>query len=103
VCDNEPGTWERFQAAIVEASGKRVTTMDLPEMLVDVAALSGELATFFDKKPRLFNRQKAKMGAQEAWTCKSDALRSATGWSSKVRVPEGTRLALEWYRREKWL
>ncbi|MDI1483423.1 NAD(P)-dependent oxidoreductase [Polyangium sp. y55x31] len=103
VCDNDPVTWERFQGAIVEASGQRVLTVDLPEMLVDVAAFGGEIATRFDKKPRLFNRQKAKMGAQEAWTCKSDALREATGWRSKVRLAEGVRLALEWYRREKWV
>lgn len=103
VCDNDPSTWEKFQGAIVEASGRRVLTLDLPEMLVDVAAFGGELATRLDKKPRLFNRQKAKMGAQDAWTCRSEALRNATGWSSRIRVPEGTRLALDWYRREKWL
>ena len=103
VCDNEPVTWERFQGAIVEASGRRVLTVDLPEMLVDVAAFGGEIATRFDKKPRLFNRQKAKMGAQEAWTCKSDALRAATGWRSSVGLHEGVRRALEWYRREKWV
>ncbi|MDI3289421.1 NAD(P)-dependent oxidoreductase [Polyangium sp. 15x6] len=103
VCDNEPVTWERFQGAIVEASGRRVLTVDLPEMLVDVAAFGGEIATRFDKKPRLFNRQKAKMGAQEAWTCKSDALREAVGWRSKVHLQEGVRQALEWYRREKWV
>lgn len=102
-CDGAPITWETFQSAIVTASGRRVRTLDLPEALVGIAALGGELATFFDKKPRLFNRQKAKMGAQEAWTCKSDALRSATGWSSKVGLAEGVKLALDWYRREKWL
>ncbi len=102
VCDNEPMTWERFQGAIALASGRRVMTLDLPEKLVDLAAFGGELVTRFDKKPRLFNRQKAKMGAQEAWTCKSDAIRAATGWQSSVSVPRGVELALSWYRREKW-
>lgn len=103
VCDNEPITWERFQEEIVRASGRKVRTLNLPEFLVDMAALGGELATKVDKKPRLFNRQKAKMGAQEAWTCKSDALRKATGWQSNVPVAEGVRRTLEWYRREKWV
>lgn len=103
VCDGAPITWETFQAAIVAASGRKVRTLNLPELLVDVAAFGGEIATRFDKKPRLFNRQKAKMGAQEAWTCSSAALRQATGWQSKVPVSEGVKLALDWYRREKWL
>lgn len=103
VCDNTPITWERFQGAIVEAAGRRVLTLDLPEALVSVAAVGGELATKLDGKPRLFNRQKAKMGAQEAWTCKSDAIRSALGWSHAFPVDRGVREALAWYRREGWV
>lgn len=103
VCDNHPVTWETFQEAIVAVSGRKVRTLDLPEALVSLAAVGGELATRFDKKPRLFNRQKAKMGAQDAWTCRSDALRAATGWASKVPLSEGVKRALDWYRREKWV
>jgi nucleoside-diphosphate-sugar epimerase len=103
VCDNVPLTWERFQDEIVRASGRKVRTLNLPEFLVNVAAAGGEIATRLDHKPRLFNRQKAKMGAQEAWTCKSDALRAATGWQSKVPVAEGVRRSFEWYRKEKWV
>lgn len=103
VCDGQPITWGRFQAAIVEASGRRVLTLSLPETLVDIAAVGGELATKLDGKPRLFNRQKAKMGAQSAWTCDSSAIRSELGFASRVEVHEGVRRAFEWYRREKWL
>jgi nucleoside-diphosphate-sugar epimerase len=102
-CDGVPVTWERFQQAIVSASGKKVRTLDLPEMLVHAAALGGELVTRMDGKPRLFNRQKAKMGAQEAWTCSSAALREAIGWSSEIAVDEGAKRALAWYREEKWV
>ena len=75
----------------------------LPGALVSVAAVFGEAATKIDGKPRLFNRQKAIMGAQEAWTCRSDSLRADTGWSPKVPVEEGVRRTFEWYRREKWI
>lgn len=103
VSDGDPITWERFQDEIVRASGRKVRTLNLPELLVDIAAFGGELATRFDNKPRLFNRQKAKMGAQEAWTCKSDALRAATGWEPKIPLSEGVRRTLDWYRKEKWV
>jgi len=103
VCDGVPITWEQFQEAIVAASGRRVLTVDLPELFVGVAAMGGELLTRMDKKPRLFNRQKAKMGAQDAWTCQSQGLRAATGWSSRIPLAEGVRRALLWYRQEKWV
>lgn len=103
VDDGRIVTWGEFQKAIVAASGRRALTIKLPEVLVSVAAVGGELASRIDGKPRLFNRQKAKMGAQEAWTCTSAALRADTGWSSTVPMEEGVRRAYAWYRAEKWL
>ena len=102
ICDGEPTTWGRYQQAIAKAAGKKVRTLSLPGFVVDIAAIGGELATKIDGKPRLFNRQKAKMGAQEAWTCKSDALR-ALGWEHNFNVERGVRETLAWYRREKWV
>lgn len=103
VCDNVPLTWERFQETMVRESGKRVRTLDFPEFLVSLAAVGGELATMLDKQPRLFNRQKAKMGAAEAWTCTSDLLREKLGWSSRISPEEGIRRTFDWYRKEKWI
>jgi nucleoside-diphosphate-sugar epimerase len=103
VDDGRIVTWGEFQKAIVDASGRRAMKLKLPETFVTLAAIGGELASRLDGKPRLFNRQKAKMGAQEAWTCKSDALRKDTGWTPHVPMEEGVRRAYAWYRQEKWL
>lgn len=103
LCDGRPITWGTFQEAIVAAHGKRVFTLNLPEALVSVAAIGGELATRIDKKPRLFNRQKATMGAQEAWTCTHDAAREDFGYAPEVQVEEGVARALRWYREHGWL
>lgn len=101
--DGRPITWGQFQEAIVKASGRRVMNLNLPEFLVSVAAFGGELATKVDKKPRLFNKQKAIMGAQDAWTCSSDAAITDFGYAPEVDIDEGVKRALEWYRREGWL
>jgi nucleoside-diphosphate-sugar epimerase len=103
VCDGEPLTWGTFQQTIVDAAGRKVITLNLPEAIVSGAAIVGELATRLDKKPRLFNKQKAIMGAQEAWTCSSAALRQDTGYTPQTNVRAGVKLALDWYRRERWL
>jgi nucleoside-diphosphate-sugar epimerase len=103
VCDGKPTTWGAFQEEIVRASGKRVRTLNLPEALVGLAAVGGELLTRLDGKPRLFNKQKALMGAQEAWTCGHDALKTDLGYTPAVAVPEGVKRTLAWYRDKKWV
>jgi nucleoside-diphosphate-sugar epimerase len=103
VCDGAPLTWGDFQDHIVRASGRRVRTLDLPGVLVDIAAFGGELLTRLDKKPRLFNRQKALMGAQDAWTCQHEALHADIGYAPRVDVAEGVARTFAWYRAERWL
>jgi nucleoside-diphosphate-sugar epimerase len=103
VCDGRPVTWGEFQACVVSAAGRNVMTLNLPEILVDIAAIGGELMTRLDKKPRLFNKQKALMGAQSAWTCTSEALAKDAQYKPQVMIEEGCKLAFDWYRKERWL
>jgi nucleoside-diphosphate-sugar epimerase len=95
-------TWEQFQFEVVRVVDRRVRTLDLPELLVSVAALGGELASRIDKKPRLLNLQKAKMGAQQAWTCVGDAARTDFGFSAEIDLAEGLRRTHEWYLANDW-
>ena len=103
ICDGTLVTWGQFQGAIIEACGRRVRTLNLPEFLVTLAAIGGELATRIDGKPRLFNRQKAKMGAQAAWTCAHDAARADFGYRPLVPLEEGIARSLTWYREQGWV
>lgn len=102
LCDGVPITWGQFQDLIVEATPRKVRTLNLPEFIVDVAAFGGELISAIDKKPRLLNKQKAKMGAQEAWTCTHDAAKRDFGYSPTVSVQEGVPRTAEWYRENGW-
>ncbi|MEM1032885.1 MAG: NAD(P)-dependent oxidoreductase [Myxococcota bacterium] len=102
--DGRPVTWGAFQDAIVAASGRRrVLTLNLPEAAVSLAALGGELASRIDGQPRLLNRQKAKMGAQAAWTCRSDAARADFGFVPAVDLTQGVADTYRWYRTHGWL
>lgn len=98
-----PLSWGAFQDAVDAGAGRRVRRMNLPEGLVSIAAVGGELMTKLDGKPRLFNRQKALMGAQEAWTCTSEAATRDFGFAPQVDLPEGVRRAFAWYRAEGWI
>jgi nucleoside-diphosphate-sugar epimerase len=95
-------TWEQFQSEVLRVVGRPVRTIDLPEQLVSVAAIGGELASRIDKKPRLLNLQKAKLGSQQAWTCVGDAARRDFGFEAEVELADGIRLTHEWYLANDW-
>jgi nucleoside-diphosphate-sugar epimerase len=103
ICDGRPITWGDFQDHVLRAVGRRTITMNLPGAFVDMAAHFGELATRMDGKPRLFNRQKALLGAQEAWTCTHRRAAEDFGYAPTVAVEEGVPLTFRWYRDQRWL
>ncbi len=100
--DGVPTTWGAFQKEVVRVIGKRALTLDLPETLVTIAAHAGELATRFDGKARLMNRQKAKMSQQEAWLCHGDKAAEDFGFQCEVSQAEGIRRAHRWYAENGW-
>lgn len=95
-------TWDQFQSEIAKAVGRPVRDLDLPEQLLWVTAVAGEVATMIDKKPRLFNLQKARLGSQQAWTCSGDAARRDFGFTAEVELAEGIRRTHEWYAANDW-
>jgi nucleoside-diphosphate-sugar epimerase len=103
ICDGQPLTWGAYQQEIVRATGKRALTLNLPAGVVDLAATFGELATRFDGKPRLFNRQKAMMGRQVAWTCQHHAAREDFGYVPQVALRDGIASTLSWYLGAGWI
>lgn len=103
IANPEAVTWGEFQGLIVKNTPRRVFKLRLPEQIVDVAGVLGELATRVDGKPRLFNRQKAAMAAQEAWICSVDRAREELGFETRVPLEDAVALTAEWYRRERWI
>jgi len=98
----ESVSWEELQSLIVDVVGTPARTVDCPEGFVSLAAFGGELASRIDRKPRLLNLQKAKMGAQRAWTCTADAARADFGFDKTVELVDGLRRTHEWYADQGW-
>jgi nucleoside-diphosphate-sugar epimerase len=103
ICDGVPYTWGEIQEHIGRAVGRGGVNLNLPAFLVPVAAVLGEAATALDKKPRLLNRQKALMDAQQAWLCSAQAAHDDFGFAARMDMAEGTRRTYAWYREHGWL
>jgi nucleoside-diphosphate-sugar epimerase len=103
IADGVPYTWGEVQDHIRRAVGRAGVNLHLPAFLVPVAAALGEAASAIDKKPRLLNRQKALMDAQQAWLCSPEAARADFGFVPRIEMSEGTRRTYAWYREHRWL
>ncbi|MCA9574018.1 MAG: NAD(P)-dependent oxidoreductase [Polyangiales bacterium] len=100
--DGEPITWETLQADILSVVGRRALTVSLPRQMPFIAGALGELATRVDGQPRLMNRQKAIMGAQEAWTCHADAAAADFGFAPSIGRREALARTHAWYEANGW-
>jgi nucleoside-diphosphate-sugar epimerase len=103
ICDGVPYTWGEIQEHIGRAVGKKAFTLSLPGFVVPMAGAAGELMTAFDNKPRILNRQKALLDAQDAWLCTHEAARRDFGYRPNVHMAEGTRRTYKWYVENGWL
>jgi nucleoside-diphosphate-sugar epimerase len=103
ICDGQVHTWGVMQGHIARAVGRRSWNLHLPSFLVPAVGLAGELLTAIDQRPRVLNRQKAIMDAQQAWVCSHEAAARDFGYRPSVDLAEGTRRAYAWYLENRWL
>ena len=84
------------------SSESRFVTWTYRSSLLWAGAFAGEIASRIDKKPRLLNLQKAKLGAQAGMDVLGDAARTDFGFSAEVDLAEGIRRTHQWYRDNDW-
>jgi nucleoside-diphosphate-sugar epimerase len=85
-------------AAFTDADAAR-----LPRFAYDAAALGSELFGKITRRPVIFDREKVREMAQNAWVCSAETLRADLGWRPQVLVREGARLTYNWYKDNGWL
>lgn len=103
ISDGRTYTWGEIHGHIVNAVGKRAVSVSLPSFVVPLAARAAETLTRFDNKPRLLNRQKAVLGAQNAWVCTNEAAQQDLGFRTRTTMAAGMRATYRWYVDNGWL
>lgn len=101
--DGQPLTWETFQKEVVHAANRKVRDIDVPGFVASMAGWGGELMSRLDGKPRLANRQKVKMGEQDAWTATIEAAQKELSYQPKTSLSDGVSTTMSWYRETGWI
>ena len=94
-----PVTWRDVYRAAGEARGvRRLVELDLPQTVVNVAGLLGDVASRLTGKVGLVNSRKVALGRAKYWVCSTERARDELGLSFSTSLEEGMSLTERWYR-----
>ena len=74
-----------------------------PEWMIFGMASFSEYLSKLSKKPPLLNKGKVEEMIQKNWVCDIAKAKTLLGFEPQIRLLEGAKLTLQWYRKEKWL
>jgi dihydroflavonol-4-reductase len=81
----------------------RAFVIPLPDAVGWAAGLGSELFSKVRGNIPILNRDKAAEMRAEAWTCSSQRAQDELAYRPAVKLSEGLRQTLAWYRKEGWL
>jgi nucleoside-diphosphate-sugar epimerase len=102
VGDGELHSWEKVGKLVGDLLGRQVRPLRIPVALAHLAGIWGEMVAVLTGRMPVVNRDKVRDLLQPYWTASIDRLLSA-GYAPRIRLAEGMRETLEWYRAEGWL
>jgi nucleoside-diphosphate-sugar epimerase len=103
LASDEPVQWRALGEWLASAVGGQVRHVDLPQPLVQAAALAGELLGRLTGHVTLANRHKAALSRERCWTCSAARAREELGFRQSRSLPDAVRDTYYWYRTHGWL
>ena len=94
---------EEIGDILAHAMGINALRIRVPRRMVMGIACSSEYLSRLSGRPFLLNKDKAEEIVQEAWVCDITKAKTLLGFEPRVPLPEGARLTVEWYKKERWL
>jgi len=99
----EPASARDMIEHVRHAVGRRALMVPVPDLLLWMAALAGEVGGTIRGRPLVINRRRYAELSSEGFVCRVDRLREHLGVTAQVDLPTGLAQTAEWYRRERWL
>lgn len=95
--------WPTIGDVIAKATGKKAFVLRIPHFLVYTVAAVVQFFSMFSSKAATFNIEKARDFVQKDWTCDVSKAKRDFNFVQNVKLEEGIKRAIDWYREMKWL
>lgn len=99
----EPVQWRALGRLVAEVVGRGVRHVDVPEALVWMGAMAGELVGRLTGRATLANRNKAALSRERYWVCSGARAREEIAFAPSGSLPAALRATYYWYRTRGWL
>jgi len=96
-------TWEGITEQVARAVGKRSRVIGVPGAIADMVSRAERLRGIVTGTKPLLTPDRALELAQMDWTCDDTRARLDINYESSISLPDGMRMAAEWYRAQGWL
>ena len=100
--DGKVHSYGEFASAFEEATGRASHPIVVPMPVLFSYAALNELIKIFTGKARTLDIQKYPEFVGE-WLCSSDKAQELLGYAPRVRLVEGIKITLDWYKQRDWL
>ena len=103
VADDVIYSWKEATDIIAKSLERKAITIRFPKTLVFVFAYTVELIAKILGKSTIMSRYKAKELCQRYWVCDVSKAKTDLGFAPKIKLEQGSKKTVEWYKNNKWL
>lgn len=97
-------TWEKVGEITATIFGRqRPRHLRVPHPVIYVAGGLSGFFSRFQKKPSVFNYEKARDITQGYWLCSVEKAKEHLGYRQLISIEEGVAGTVKWYRSQGWL
>ncbi len=97
--DGQALSWKEFLKAIGVALNQKLFYLNIPEIFFSAAAEAADLISKLRNKAQIFGSEKIKEMKIKSWVCGYQKLNEKFGWEPKIKLEEGLKECLEFYRK----
>jgi len=96
-------SWEELSAAMAAAPGAWTVKIRIPLFALHTAAALAEMFTPLFREAPTLDRRRAREMSQQCWTCDWSKAADELGYEPAVKLEDGIRETVEWYREVGWI
>ncbi len=95
--------WREFCLKVARLMGKPAVAVPIPNPIMKMVALAGDLVTAVTGKLPLIRSDKLEEIKQIAWICDTGKARTELDWSPEFTIDRAIVKTAQWYKENRWI